>query len=248
MAKVRGALVFFAFAGLFLLVTVVAHEFGHALTARLLGSQDVAVYVWPGFQVYPKLGGKSRDRWLGSAIALTDIGAMQEHAVPVRVSASSAPIYVQERSLPVGIQFSPFPIVKEPISPAPGRFIPARGVALSKSSTGLIQLMGSGFTLIISLVCLPLLFLLKPSGILLRMLSAGSLLYYDLFTYTAFPYFFDAPHLLIAGGRVAEPLIGLENLGMGVSLAVPLILALSLALSLLVYRGCQRSTSRAAPN
>jgi hypothetical protein len=241
MAKVRGALVFFTFAGLLFLVTVIAHEFGHALTARLLGNKEVAVYVWPGFEIFPDFGGRFRDEWPGSAAALTDLHSTQ--APPAAVPFVPPPFAVQGQSLPEGMPpFLPF-TAGAPASSELGRIIPVRGAELSTRNNGLIQLMGSGFTLMITLVCLSLLFLLKPAGMLLRILLMGSLLYYDLFTYTVFPYFFGAPHLLFFGGGVAEPVLGLENLGMNAALAVSLILALSLTLSMLVYWGYKRSAA-----
>jgi hypothetical protein len=243
MAKVRGVLVFFTFAGILFLVTAIAHEFGHALTARLLGYKEVAVYVWPGWQIYPRFGGKSLEQWQGSAIAFTNVEFAQQSTLPAGMPFFPEPVSIREPSWLEGIQFLPLPGAREAVAPATLRVIPAPDIELRTRNTGFIQLMGSGFTLIIALVCLSLLFLLKPAGMLLRILLAGSLLYYDLFTYTVFPYFFGAPHLLLFGGGVAEPVLGLENLGMNAVLAVSLILALSFVLSLLLYRGYKRSTA-----
>jgi len=73
---------------------------------------------------------------------------------------------------------------------------------------GLVYLMGSGTSLILSALALSSLLIFKPKGILARMfLFSESLMYLDIVSYTIFPSM-GLKHFLFFGGKFAEPLIG----------------------------------------
>jgi hypothetical protein len=198
-----------------LLLSVITHEVGHAIAAEIDGSFDVRLYMWPGIQVYPDFGGERFETWPGTTLALT-------HITPV-LNLISAP------------------------STELGRDISSSESELQEEHLPIIQLMGCGINLLISLICLTLLLTLKPQaqGWTFKILFLGSLFYYDLLTYTVFPYFFNAPHLLFVGGNDSEPLIALQSLGVAEPLAAGMIIVISSLLTVLAYfawKKCQHDS------
>ena len=91
----------------------------------------------------------------------------------------------------------------------------------------LILFMGSGFTQLLSLLSLLAISLLRPKGILRRLLIAGALLHIDMLSYTVFP-LFHLRHLLFWGGNHSETLMALGAVGIPLYLSVPVIVLLSL--------------------
>jgi hypothetical protein len=98
-----------------------------------------------------------------------------------------------------------------------------------------ILFMGSGLTQLVSLLSLCVMTLVRPKGILLWLLVSGSVLHYDMFTYTVFP-LFDLKHLIFWGGSVSEPLLALGRFGVPQYVAVPAIIGLSLLQFFWLYR------------
>lgn len=197
-----------------LMVTILVHETGHAVTARLLTGMKSEIHVWPGYQLYPKVGERYSLSW-------------------------------PEKSLAVTTLYPPFPMLPandfldgEKNPPVAWRF---RGKVVEFSDW--TMLMGSGATVLASLLSLLLIWILKPKGILLGALVLGSLMHFDMLTYSIFPVFFELPHLLVFGGSVPEPVRALTNLGVPDYFSVPAIIVLSIGefswLYLLLSRNVQ---------
>ena len=66
--RLRPTLAFLVTLALVWIVASLIHEFGHGLTAEVLGGKFLWVYVWPGIQVYPNPGLPYDGEW-GTSIA-----------------------------------------------------------------------------------------------------------------------------------------------------------------------------------
>lgn len=113
------------------------------------------------------------------------------------------------------------------------------------ASHSFIMLMGSTATLLVSLVCLLLLTLLKPKGVLRWLCTSGALLNLDMLSYTVFPVFFNGAHLYYWGGTTPEPVVALAGLGVAQGLAVSAILLISLLQFAWLYHALQNKERQA---
>jgi hypothetical protein len=78
---------------------------------------------------------------------------------------------------------------------------------------GLISLMGSGFTALISYPALAVLLLFRPRGWVRFALVCTAILFtWDILSYSLFPAI-GARHWVFIGGRYPEPLVGAMNMG-----------------------------------
>ena len=53
---IKRILIFLLFFPLFISVTALIHEAGHAITGKVLGVGNPNVYFWPGYEIYPNFG------------------------------------------------------------------------------------------------------------------------------------------------------------------------------------------------
>lgn len=139
-----------------------------------------------------------------------------------------------------GIQIFPFNQFGQEYGPgwphgALGAAVPA-GSAPSQWAEGLILLMGSGSTAILSFLALIGLYLIRPRGGVRILLLAQSLMFIDLLTYTILPYWFGLPHFFVAGGPDPEPLDGAVQMGYTESVFIAAVLVFSLLMTLGLVR------------
>ena len=111
---------------------------------------------------------------------------------------------------------------------------------VTKQKSAFVALMGSGVNLLIALACSLLLWLFKPQGWGLKLLLCGALLFYDILNYSIFPTYFGLPHLMFAGGMSPEPIIALQQLGLGKHMAVMLVCAVCLLQLIYLFRYLHR--------
>jgi hypothetical protein len=78
---------------------------------------------------------------------------------------------------------------------------------------GLVSLVGSGSTAVLSLLALVSLWIFQPRGWAEHLLMIQSLAFGDLLTYTILPGLFGLPHFFFFGGKYAEPLEGAVEMG-----------------------------------
>ena len=168
------------------LLSVLIHESGHALIAKSVGYNIDKIYIFPGYQLYPKFGDEFIGEWPHGQIAFTQI--------------RSDIIF---KSIPTKGQIE---LLENSWQPA------------------LIQLMGSGLTWLVSVMCLITLRFLKPWSILFYLMLVGSVFYYDIVFYVIFPYYFEVPHMVFWGGYPSEPVAALSKLGLDMGLSAGLIL------------------------
>jgi hypothetical protein len=167
-------------------LSVLIHEMGHALITKSVGYNIDKIYIFPGYQLYPKFGDEFIGEWPHGQIAFTQIR--------------------------LGTIFESIPI-KEQIELLENGWRPA-----------LIQLMGSGLTWFVSVMCLITLRFLKPWSILFYLMLVGSVFYYDIVFYVIFPYYFEVPHMVFWGGDTSEPVVALNKLGLDMGISAVLIL------------------------
>jgi hypothetical protein len=86
-------------------------------------------------------------------------------------------------------------------------------LAPTRWHAGLVSVMGSGSTAVLSLIALLSLWVFQPHGWVEHLLMIQALTFGDLFTYTILPGLFGLPHFLFFGGRYAEPLEGALKMG-----------------------------------
>lgn len=106
-------------------------------------------------------------------------------------------------------------------------FSPVQQNVDARKEQGVIQLMGTVATTLTALLSLLCMTLFRPLGWVRRIMAALALFHLDALTYTVFPIFFAAPHFLVMGGSVAEPVAALESLGLPDGASVVLVLSLS---------------------
>ena len=97
-----------------------------------------------------------------------------------------------------------------------------------KVTMGIIKLMGSVSTLIVSILSILILSAFRPIGLIRNILFLGSFLYYDILTYTVFPHFFNLQHLIVIGGADPEPITALKALGFSTNNAIKAVLSICL--------------------
>ena len=110
------------------------------------------------------------------------------------------------------------------------------GSAPSEWAGGLISLMGSGTTAILSFLALIGLYLFRPRGGRRRLVVAQSLMFLDLLTYTILPHWFGLPHFFVIGGTRPEPLNGALQMGISETAFVAGVLIFSLVMTLGLVR------------
>jgi len=97
---------------------------------------------------------------------------------------------------------------------------------------GLVLLMGSGSTLLVSCAALAGLWIFRPKHGLAYGFSVIALFYLDILFYTLMPTWFDLPHWIVFGGREPEPLIGAEMLGCPRKVFITLVLIVSILMTI----------------
>ncbi|MBN2554665.1 MAG: hypothetical protein JXA97_01895 [Anaerolineales bacterium] len=97
---------------------------------------------------------------------------------------------------------------------------------------GLVLLMGSGSTLLVSCSALASLWIFRPKHGLAYGLSAVAFFYLDILFYTLMPAWFGLPHWIVFGGHDPEPLIGAEMLGCPRAVFIALVLAASFLMTI----------------
>ena len=119
-------------------------------------------------------------------------------------------------------------------------FARAAKPAPTEYTNGLVSLMGSGSSAIISLLALLGLYRFRPKGGVRLLLIAQSIMFIDLLTYTILPRWFGLPHFFFIGGTSPEPLNGAIQMG----ISEPTIIAVVLTFSLLMTIGLVRYVSQ----
>lgn len=190
---------------LFILFTIISHETGHVLAAKMFGF-NLTFYIWPGYEIYPNLGSIYQYDWPDKAIAFS------VYAPPLTPSLD----------FDMSTVWSDFPI-KEKIEP------------VSSFDDSIVDLMGSGFNLLLSFLSLFSIYRFKPKGIWLFIYSMGALLHYDLLLYSVLP-LFDLRHFFFWGGKEAEPILALSKMGLSYSLSISLVIALSAIQFVYLYK------------
>lgn len=193
-------------------LSVITHEFGHAMTGLSLGSNNPSIVVWPGWQIYPKFDRSRQAAWPNSAIAQT---IFVPKKTPLRLEKSRS--YLAQN-----IFFKPA--------------VSVYSGPLSEKENSLVLLMGSGLNWLLSVLALCFLMIFKNNKFMLIICTPFAFLYYDLVTYSLLPTFFDLKHWIFWGGSHAEPLLALSQLGMAQNLAIVFICAIAIAQSVLTLK------------
>jgi hypothetical protein len=193
-------------------LSVVTHEFGHAITGLSLGLNNPSVSVWLGWQIYPELDRSQQVDWPKSGIAQTRFSFYNTH---MRIENSLA-YQAQD------IQFKPTG--------------PVFSVSLSDKENSLVLLMGSGLNWLLSVLALYFLMIFKNNKAMLITCTPFALLYYDLVSYSLLPTFFDLRHWIFWGSNEAEPLLALTQIGVHHNLSVVIIYGIALTQSVLTLK------------
>lgn len=225
------------FIPLLFVVAIFLHEFGHAFAAKLLGYHEISFYVWPGYRIYPDFRRPLTSGWFRSRNSVVEVtvqpprlSAMAERMLTEILEPTNL-LHLPRRDFYVQSIF-----VHKDSAPWHGKFAPPTehymmpSIEREKLKGAIVALMGSGTTLLVSIAGTFALIWLKPAGFAMHILRLASLLHLDILTYTVFPYFFGARHLLFWGGSRAEPVIALSNLGVPAGLSVTVIVLISLIL------------------
>jgi hypothetical protein len=195
--------------------SVLIHEYGHVLGAKIVGADNLNVYVWPGYELTPKFGEAYNGKWPKGAIGFGVFLPKNNPNISFNID-----IFSELSSTPsLNIQS-----LKPKYTP------------ITRTQHGVIALMGSALNLIISFISALLIYKFKPKGIWFVITACGSFLFYDILFYTVFPIFLSLPHLIFWGGNVAEPIIALSNLGIDQNISITLIILLSILQSLFLYK------------
>ncbi|WP_340679786.1 site-2 protease family protein [Paraglaciecola sp.] len=253
-----------------LLFSIISHEFGHVLGARLFGVNNMAIYVWPGYEVYPKFAKRVAENWPNEVIAYSRIVPAPEssaiepspilYAPPKEVFLHAKKALKQTTELLYSQQsgsVSQFQLnglaqlengtISENSSTNDDIKWPTIQLKTERHSTnmepfqtGIIAFMGSGINSLLAMLALLFLYLAKPKGVLFFVLSCSAFLYYDMLTYVIFPRWFDMRHLIFWGGKESEPVIALLQLGVDATAATFAIVTLSVFQSILLFRVLSR--------
>lgn len=177
---------------------VLVHEAGHAVSAMYATDGVVQVHVWPGYELYPEFGNPTRGEWPRGSPAVTIVAPRP--SASVTHDPASFRVFTTDKNVMYRLQHH----------------------------LGLISLMGTVATTLVALVALSLISLLRPKGLLMWCLVAGSQLHLDMLTYAFLPTFLGARHLYFLGGELPEPVNALSALGFpeGVSLTAIGLLSL----------------------
>lgn len=178
--------------------SVILHEFGHAVTAEILGYDVHTVYMFPGYQLYPDFGATFLGEWPTGRVAYTEV--------------SSGIVF---EATPSNVQLA---------------------IQMSDGRLAWIKLMGSGFTWLISVICLITIRFIKPWSIFFYFLLVGSLFYYDIVFYVIFPYYLDLPHIIFWGGYASEPVDAFYQLGLNKTFTAGLIVLVGLLQTIYLVR------------
>lgn len=185
---------------IYFILSVFIHELGHGIVGKILGMGNLVIAVWPGVEIFPEMGTLNHIKhWPGSAVAVVSF-------IPE----------VKSLSVDIHREFNSY--ILEPILN-----IKHSSVVYDQRRVAVVLLMGSGTTYLISLLCTFFLWLCSPVGILKKVCVFGAFMFYDLLCYSIFPVFFDLRHLIFIGGKLPEPVIALEQLGMPLEISVTLI-------------------------
>ncbi|MCJ8271030.1 MAG: hypothetical protein MJK04_16720, partial [Psychrosphaera sp.] len=187
------------FMPLFILFSVISHEYGHVIGSKIAGVENVVAYVWPGYEIYPSIGSHYEGEWPKDTIGLS-------RRLPT-ASLNMSLHYAGNSNVP---SLNILPKKTQP-------------KLLSPSQDSIIKLMGSGLNLLISILSIIVMYRFKPKGMLLVLVTCGVLLHYDLLFYSVFPILFDLPHLVFWGGQLSEPVVALAQLGFNQMLSVTVV-------------------------
>lgn len=209
--KVLKVIAIVLFLPLTFILSVFVHEYGHAISAHALGYEGFRFYIWPGYEIAPQLGNKYPQEWPRNAIAFG-------HYSPKKFDLDVA------------------------YDEALGRFTLTTKLSanqpqkLTHLQEGIIGLSGSALNLMIAILSVLLIRHFRPQGVSLYVLRIGSMLFYDILTYTIFPVFFNTKHLVYWGGSEAEPVIALAKLGIPEEVSIAAIVSICLLLSFALVR------------
>ena len=193
-------------------LSVVTHEFGHAMTGLSLGSNNPSIIVWPSWQIYPEFDRSRQAEWPNDAIAKTMFVPKKTH---LRLENS-------RDYLAQNIFFKPA--------------VPVFSGSLSEKESGLVLLMGSGLNWLLSVLALCFLMIFRNNRCMLITCTPFALLYYDLVFYSLLPTFFDLRHWIFWRGSNAEPLLALSQFGWNHNLTVVFICAIAIVQSVLTLK------------
>jgi hypothetical protein len=71
--------------------SIISHEFGHVLTARLFGINNMAIYVWPGYEIYPTFTKRLSENWPSEVLAFSFIEQDSEFSETKPLASLYAP-------------------------------------------------------------------------------------------------------------------------------------------------------------
>jgi len=182
----------------FLVVMILIHEAGHAITASYSTDARVQIHIWPGYELYPDFGRRFQQIWPQGSPAVTTLSPRS----PVQLARDAYGYYA--------VVF--------------GRDEMER----MQPHLPLIALMGTGATTFTAILALSLISLFKPKRLLLYCLATAALLHLDMLTYAVLPTFFGTRHLYFIGGETAEPVRALAGFGFSESASISGIILLSL--------------------
>lgn len=176
-----------------LIAVVILHETGHAIGAILVGLDTPKIYIWPGIELYPDVANKYVGNWPKAALGLTELPSPQVSRLFIVFNDENVIITPQPQLVNV---------------------LPVLSLASYRPEyAAIVGLMGSGLTLIISVVCLGLLMVREVSGWQRSILIIGALFYLDFVAYCILPGVFNLPHLVAFGGTQPETVDALVALG-----------------------------------
>jgi len=211
----KNAIIFAVALPITFMFSVLIHEYGHVLGAKMVGVDNLRVYVWPGYELTPQFGRPFDGSWPKGNIAF---GLLYKSSTILQLK------YAEDSSTAL------LSIPSLEIQYLKNTYIP-----LTRTQDGVIALMGSTLNLLISFIAALIIYKFRPNGVLLVISVCGALLYYDILFYTVFPTFLNLPHLIFWGGNAAEPIIGLSNLGIDSNISITMVISLSIIQSLFLY-------------
>jgi hypothetical protein len=197
------------------ILSVLIHEYGHALGAKVVGVDNLKIYISPGYELTPEFGEPYGKPWPDGAIAFGYFVPRANLNITIKKD-----LFADLAAVPV-LNIQSFQT----------KYIP-----ITDNQYGVIALMGSALNLLISFVSALFIYKFKPKGLWFFIAASGTFLFYDILFYTIFPTFLNLPHLVFWGGKVAEPIVALSKLGVDSNISVTIILLLSVLQSLFLYQ------------
>lgn len=206
MYSYKNAIIFSVLLPITFIVSVIIHEYGHALAAKIVGAPTLIIYIYPGYELTPNFGEPYEKIWPEGSIAFGLFTPKHDLNISFKeggVAGLSSIPSLNTQSLK--------------IKPTP----------ITQTQHGVMALAGSVLNLIISFVSVFVIYKYRPKGIWFIIALCGALLFYDILFYTVFPTFLNMRHLVLWGGSVAEPIVALSNLGIDPNVSVTIIISLS---------------------